>query len=481
VFAQTGGYEIMNEALLYNVDTNNMNIHEKTLIIYVSRYLTDPMFSYSVEQWREFFAFYNIDFKQFERIVIDEGIIEKTIAVDGQEINAHDRIEERQLVDDMFRYISTTQFLCEIKFDDTEKSLSSNIKRYTDIAHNITMINANIGTRKYFAKEPFDRMRMIQKEIENIHSVYWMLRNIEANMYQQTKDLLVGIYHVSNEYISTHLDTLYVVLSLQVISCSPLANTDEINTCKQLSNILIKLLNKARILAFYKNPIQFDKELEWTIRGKEDNTTRLLLLYEYHNGDQYSLRFDLAHKGVKSFHLNICSKGGVEYFPLDYELYEKVISNDNEYVNWFIEYESGLYFMRECKKNEIHDDEHISLKEVMEVNQHFYCSQFENEPILLNIIERWISVSISVGSWAPYCAVNPTLKYRLSFVYNYIAEYVTDRMSSFDLDEDNFKRGVIYNLIEAGLIDFKDYEVCEMSSAMDVLLYTLSNHITQST
>lgn len=96
----------------------------------------------------------------------------------------------------------------------------------------------------------------------------------------------------------------------------------------------------------------------WYEGLKEDKTGKLALVITIRPTntsaftDQYTVRLDLPHKGTSSFHLNLESLGGMKYFPLSQKEYDSVVNLDSKFSDWFIEYGSKVYYLRENKRNE---------------------------------------------------------------------------------------------------------------------------------
>jgi hypothetical protein len=454
-----------------------LDIYQKTLLLYILRYFNDPLFSYGHERWEEFCSFYCFDFNLIKKYIDSKSELDLVVMYDD---GGHDflnyRVEENEIIDDLFRYYLTTKYLHEIKLDSSRKSLYRNIDLYRVISNSITIMNADIATRECMDRGFFDHAFTPQNDaIGNIASITDILQLTSISSYKEDKDMLENLYCVYNNNICTYLDMLVLILSLQVIKFSPFLTPKEHLFFQNLFDIIFKLLKDAKVIAVFKNSQHFNTELNWMDRGATDQTTRIQILYEYFNQDQYCLRIDLAHKGIHSFHLNNLSKGGVEFFPLDKLKFFEVKSIHDEYKDWFFEYGNGLYFLKDNKKNIVYHDEHRDLLHILNENSHMIVPDSLDEPRIIDMLNIWINLLTNVGDWMPRSKIRPEKYYYQRFIYNYIEEYFYRKKLEKEFDEENFKAKIIAYLVRISFYNEKDVDALSSFSVSEIFYLVIND------
>ncbi|MCX8128651.1 MAG: hypothetical protein N3I35_00940 [Clostridia bacterium] len=467
---------VVNSIGYYEVLSGFKDPYERTILFYIIKYLEDPIFSYTYEQWESFCSYYRIDISPIEKLITSDSDLDfRFLVFDDSIIDLHLQLKRTNIIDDMFKYQLILQNLSELKMDASLASLQFNTQLYRDIAHCVTMLNVNVSTRESMEKGYFDRRFTPQDEsIGNISAIYEVLYIIQEFSYDEDKDMLENLYHAYNNYIKIHIDMIFIILSLQVIKVSPFASTSQISISEKIIRTIMKLLKGARVIGILKNDRYFCTDKEWFMRDADDDTTRLQILYEYYNGDQYSLRLDLSHKGVNSFHLNNLSKGKIDYFPIDSSQIEKVYLLNHEYKEWFINYNNDLFFLKDRYKSLIHQSEHEKLEEILKTNKHFLIPELDNEENVLNFLDFWLKFFVSLAKDMPKEKINPNMIYYERFIYGFIEEYFYRRKVTKDFNEGDFKSKIIAYTVSIGLFDSSEIDILKNDfSVTEVLSYMI--------
>ena len=472
--------------------------HTKHLFYYILRYLDDPVYVYNEADWQEFCRFYSFDFSLIAPYIsrdFTDGLTlltykGKVIVEDNPEFFCKHGIDPSQflchpkgkpvffqnVVVDMFRCIFVRKDLDEIQMNDSLDSLRENIQIYRDIAHHIAMLNSTICTRECLEKDCYRTDYIPQiAGVRNVQAVEKILQGIMLR-YDEKKNTLLSLYHAYRYSTLRTLDMLILTLGLQIIKFSPFFDEDDRTFCDNLLHTLMMLLRNAQVIAIFKNDAYFDKELAWMNRGSKDHTTRLQILYEYGNGDQYSLRLDLPHKGIPFFHLNSQSKGEVKCFPLDENAYQALVKENPSYEGLFIEYDNGLYFLKENAKKLITKPEpgYENLAAVLKGNEHFSVHHQLAEAEILDILAAWCELLSSVAASIPYSEkIDPVQYYRLSKVYSFAEICCYADSENGDEREKVLRSNILLFLGNTQILNEEEVSSYADINSMEILSYAI--------
>ena len=116
------------------------------------------------------------------------------------------------------------------------------------------------------------------------------------------------------------------------------------------------ILKNGRIISIQANSLYFDSAKKCDDRTKQDNTTRLQILYGYENFDTYVMRVDLSHKGQPFIHFNNASPGKVCSYLFNKEEYENTISRYPLLQSCFVEYSNDRWALKERNNCELTEE-----------------------------------------------------------------------------------------------------------------------------
>lgn len=269
------------------------------------------------------------------------------------------RVQRQSSYSLLVRFSLLLEKLQQIDYDNGLVTLSKNRIIFKSIVDNYNLIcstvnewNARNGFSDY---DPYSQMFAVGNS--NINAILRILEVIgnlckEEELYDKYKPILIIVYKSFVYQIQQYVRSISFIIACQLLIDSPFITSQESDFLLNLYKSLFPILKEARTTNIIINFFQLNKSIPVEKRGAKDNTTRLQLFFEHNNGDKYSVRLDLPHKGISYFHLNLESLGGMKYFPLSQKEYDVIVSMEPEFSNWFIEYGSKVYYLRENKRRE---------------------------------------------------------------------------------------------------------------------------------
>ena len=167
---------------------------------------------------------------------------------------------------------------------------------------------------------------------------YLELFLIDHEYYEQNKVILPIIYHLLWYEFYTRTNTLYLITIAQIIKHSPFFDDSICEIAGELYSHLLFMLKNARVISVQINSLFCTELSKPESRTKEDNTTRLQVLYGYNNFDTYAIRLDLVHEGQGFVHYNNISPGGIKCCLFSRSEYADIITKYPQLSECFIEY-----------------------------------------------------------------------------------------------------------------------------------------------
>ena len=451
--------------------TKEKSPYIKTMIFYLIQFKN----RLKPEDWYGVAAFYGIDGQYIDDIILHGKEEYDYVIYDDAVVELSDKEQYYLFVSDLIHYYFIYKNLLEIKKDNSKETCTKNLSIYQNMIGEFTQLNADIATRECMKRQYFSEALIPQCDtVKNIQAIQKILRLAQSNQEWCEKDLMGALYRCYNNDIKVHADVLYLILNLQMIAECPLIKEQVRKASTELTEILLQLLHNAKIIAIYKNYNKLNQELPWQERGSKDQTTRLQILYEYNNGDQYSLRFDFPHIDVRHFHLNNSSKGGVDYFPLNESQYLEIIKENADYAEWFIHYGNGLYFLREKYRNEIEQEVHKQLYSKLIANMHYVICENSSEVELLELFHYIIGNMVGVGVMSPIDKINPERIYRERLLFSLVEEYFYRQSDATKEEIDKQKDVILEYLARCNLIDTKDtWKLLKECEIIDILSFAI--------
>lgn len=184
------------------------------------------------------------------------------------------------------------------------------------------------------------------------------------------KSLLLIISHLAQYELRTHLNALYLIMITQIIMHSPFFEEEIHKMALEMYEHLLFIIKNGRILSIQVNSLFFDSSKKCDDRMKENNTTRLQILYGYDNFDTYVMRVDLSHPGQPFIHFNNASPGKVHSNIFTKDEYEDAISRYHLLKSCFVEYGNGRWALKEKRNCKLTKEMKEMFKIVEKENAH---------------------------------------------------------------------------------------------------------------
>ena len=295
--------------------------------------------------------------------------------------------------------------------------------------------------------------------------------------------------------LGNRINALFIVGVLLIISKSPVYDSDIKAIALELFEYLMFILKNGRLIGMQINCLYPNPNIDSEDRGKDDNTTQLLIVSELVNHDSYCLRLDLSHKGVNYCHYNNRSPGNgndwVECCLFSFSEYEYILSIYPEFLwqkNYFIEYENKVALKE--KNNcmfESPEEEHIYDKIA---NSHSHIPVFSKEYSEESIINFIKILSFSFPS-VNSKEIDTSFEFaKKCFNYSTIMTYVwllnkkalrpsLDGAANDDIDIDKLLHAIVNAAERYGLLDrLEDNSDFYSLSAISLIVDAAKDRIT---
>lgn len=183
------------------------------------------------------------------------------------------------------------------------------------------------------------------------------------------ENFLLLMYRIINYELITRVNSIYLITIAQIIKHSDFISKNIKEIAKEMYDYLLGIAQNARIISVQTNFLPPLNSEYPENRGKNDNTTRLQIIYGYENYDSYLLRLDLAHKGQGFIHYNNKSPGGIKCCLFSQEEYNSVV-NQNPITKKFFQEYGTRYGLKEINNLNLSNDEKDLFEKIREQKEH---------------------------------------------------------------------------------------------------------------
>lgn len=337
-------------------------------------------------------------------------------------------------------------------------TLRTNIENLRDSLLHFELANANLGTFSCLLANRFSLKHTLFADSQynpTQQLSFLQLQLLNSRHVDIEPSLVVLILRLLKYDLSTRTNTLYMVAIIQIIIHSPYFSTEIRTIADELYCHLLELFRNARLLAVQLNSLHLDTKIPIENRGKQNNTTRLLLLYGYGNYDAYALRLDFAHKGEGFIHYNNQSPGGVKCNLFSAKEYAEIVSSHPAASELFIAY-GNRYALKERINIDFDSNTSSLYSELQSLNTHrpSFQSAFSKEHVLefLFLLSKMIPGHCHVPidktrEFAKHYFNYDYLMFLTSFLY--MAELERDTNSGEELKRTIVSRAAAYSLIDS--------------------------------
>ena len=183
------------------------------------------------------------------------------------------------------------------------------------------------------------------------------------------QEYLPLLYRIICYELITRVNSIYLITVTQIVKHSTFIEDPIKRLADEMYSYLLSMLQNARVISVQTNYLFPTCAENIEHRGKENNTTRLQILYGYENYDAYFLRLDLAHKGQGFVHYNNKSPGGIKSCFFTEKEYESCVLRFPESRRFFIQY-GNRYALKELIHLKLTNEEASIFEELRKTKEH---------------------------------------------------------------------------------------------------------------
>ena len=332
--------------------------YEKTIYTLAMAYAESPIFDVKPEMINELADLLNVDVDILKSELSEQkniGYGDVIITLSEETIDCTDYFKNTFFASIIKLHLAYKE-LNKISDKIDEDTIIENIKHMQSAIFFFDSVNANNATYEC----------MLERRFSYKHTVYdsgdfppmdyvKMLRMlvISDDCLKYDKSLLSIISHLAQYELRTRLNALYLIMITQIIMHSPFFEEEIHKMSLEMYEHLMFILKNGRIISIQVNSLYFDSAKNYEVRTKQDNTTRLQILYGYENFDTYVMRVDLSHQGQPFIHFNNASPGKVCSYLFTKKEYEDTISRYPLLKSCFVEYNNYRWALKERNNCEL--------------------------------------------------------------------------------------------------------------------------------
>ena len=295
-------------------------------------------------------------------LMVDEGLLKDALSGKTSFIYGNFCIKFGEKTVDCTDYFKNTFFISIINLhlaykeldmisDATDKdAIIKNIEYIQSAIFSFYSTNVNNATYECMLEQQFSYEHILYDSGDFPATDYLnILKTLSINdgRFGYDESLLLIISHLAQYELKTRLNALYLIMITQIIMHSPFFEDEIHKMALEMYENLMFILKNGRVISIQVNSLYFDPSKSCDDRTKQDNTTRLQILYGYENFDAYIMRVDLSHQGQPFIHFNNASPGKVSSYLFNEEEYKKTISLYPLLEPCFIEYSNGRWALKE--------------------------------------------------------------------------------------------------------------------------------------
>lgn len=356
--------------------------------IYWLAKLFEPRFDLSRTQWKNFADFLLVDENKLKENLLDE----KSITTEYVKFNCMSLFNHFM---NTFLCISYIREIRELEDRTDDESIKRIISLFYNVVTQLSVMNAELATFMCMEESRFTREYAPQdwKGTYYVENIDFLMNYLETEAFRLDRDnLQLTVKSITYE-LEARLNFIYCIGVLLIIDSSPYLEDSIKHISKELYLYLITYLKNSRLIGMKLN--LNSPHVEIGSRGRNDDTTQMLMVYGYNNYDTYCLRLDLPHKGIEFLHYNNRSPGSggneVKSCIFGEKEYLEIIEKYSEITglsDMFIEY-GGLFALKERCNCAFKSNEEKRLFDLLESNHaHISFSRKQHdENSILEFIE----------------------------------------------------------------------------------------------
>lgn len=327
-----------------------LNSYEKTILTLVIAYSQEPTFVLETEDITGLSELLNIDLDLMKKALSFKccSFGKVVILQFGRDKTDCSKFFKRTFFDAIIKLYFAYKNLNTINDSTDKDSTLSNIEKFRTVLYLFDTINAFIATYECMENDNFSYDYTVFDSPDFspqslIQMLFMLITSDDCLTYN--KSLIQMISMILKYEFRCRINTLYVVMICQILKHSPFFDDETLGIAKEMYDKLLCILKNGRVISIRINAQFIDENKSFTLRGRNDNTTRLEMIYGFSNYDIYELRFDLSHKGQPYTHFNNISPGGIQCCLLNKKEYQQFIAEYPDLADCFVGYGNTWAFM----------------------------------------------------------------------------------------------------------------------------------------
>ena len=271
----------------------------------------------------------------------------------GDEFYCTDCFRNAELLNALIRIHFIYKSLKNLSDGTSYDDILNNFQRFQCCIGEFESINASISAFECMTREVFSLDFAVynnsdynpRTQLELLH--YYLMDDLQECLKEYFDPSYPQLLCRLLSYdLITRINAIYLITITLIIKYSYFLSNRIKNIAEEMYSYLFGMLQNARVISAQTNYLFPSGADDIAHRSKENNTTRMQILYGYQNYDTYFLRLDLAHKGQGFIHYNNKSPGGVKTCLFTPKEYEDFVSKYAQSSKFFIEY-GNRYALKE--------------------------------------------------------------------------------------------------------------------------------------
>lgn len=441
-----------------------LSSYEKTIYILAIAYGANPIYQLNKNDIKELSIWLEVDFELLAKALENDMDFPygNVIVKFGEDTIECGEYFKNDFFDVIIKVFLAYKNLTEIYDDLCKVAVDENIKTFIAISHFFEMANAIVATYECMHKNVFSYDNTMYDSAEHFCSRDYIdmlsLFSISNDCLEYDENLLNIITKLLKYEFKTRINALYLVTICQVFKHSPCFTKEMKNIATDIYNKLLLILKNGKVVSISINYLHRRTNKQVGERSKEDNTTRMQILYGYSNYDCYDLRFDFAHKGQEIVHFNNETPGGLSCCIFNNYEYQNVIDRYPNLKECFISYDDrwALKERINCElTNEMQEDYDKVRKE--KAHDPIFTQSYSEEDInnVINLISKMLPKECrraidTGGVYAKYCFNYDIIMRDITLLYlaylshdnkqvDMVAEWIADKAFRYGLTSEKVK------------------------------------------
>lgn len=320
----------------------------------------------------------NVNYEVFDRAIkfSKNGYIPAGQIKLGDEFYCSDCLRNAELLNALIRVYYIYKSLENLSDGTSYDDILNNFQRFQSCIGEFECINASISAFECMNREIFSLDFAVYNNSD--YNPRTQLDILHYYLIDDLQDYLKECFDPSYPQflcrllsydLITRINAIYLITITLIIKYSYFLSNHTKNISEEMYSYLFGTLQNARVISAQTNYLFPSGSDDIAHRSKENNTTRMQILYGYQNYDAYFLRLDLAHKGQGFIHYNNKSPGGVKTCLFTKKEYEDFVLKYAQSSKFFIQY-GNRYALKELINLNLTDAEIGIFEEIRKTKEH---------------------------------------------------------------------------------------------------------------